>query len=140
MSYRLKLLNRNLKSYDRELFAMTSNSVDTEKTCVFRKSRFGPIFILALTDNWLAHGTPREWGLDPIMRKVSEMDSHRDSSMYDDFCKERDRKKESMMQSYRNDIKAAAYDLRKDFARATNDINTSTLEKIDNRRLKDGYC
>ena len=54
----------------------------------------------------------------------------------DGLRKKRDREKDIKDQSNRNEMRARAADMRKDFARSTNEINTSTLEKVESRRTK----
>jgi hypothetical protein len=72
------------------------------------------------------------------MHKIREMDAWRDDSMLDQMRQERERSKENRAREKRNEMKARAYDMRRDFAKATNDINTSTVEKVDYRRNYDG--
>lgn len=152
MDSRVRVLNKHLKDYDKDLVAMRlgdrinvyryTNYWETfewEDKRYYYAKRF-PQFILSLSHNWLADGSPVDWGIEPLMRKIREMDQWRDDSMYENLVKERERKDELLKREQRNVIKAAAYDLRAEFAKATNDINTSTLDKIDRRRLKDGYC
>lgn len=142
----LKRINRELKYYDRELYAVQIN----EAVQIYRKSvrweyfefegmkfaysRLNPWFTLSLTDNWRIDGKPVEWGIEPLMDRLRSMDQWRDDRTYDQLCSERERNEENRKRAYRNEVRARAYDMRRDFARATNDINTSTLEKIDNRR------
>ena len=57
-----------------------------------------------------------------------------------DMRERREREQRDKERQNKNEIRAKALDLRKDFAKAVNDINTSSLEKLDNRRSKDGYC
>ncbi len=103
-------------------------------------ARLNPQFILALTDTWTLQGQPVEWGLEPLAWKLREMDSWRSDQEIKGMRQERERLKGIQANSKRNDLRAQAADMRKDFARATNEINTSTLEKVDSRRKKDGYC
>ena len=93
-------------------------------------------FVLALTDNWQLSGRPVDWGLQPVWDRIIEMDQHQKASFLDEMRKDRERAKEARKRSQINDVRARAADMRKEFAQATNDINTSTLEKIDNRRTK----
>ncbi len=93
-------------------------------------------FVLALTDSWQPGGIPTDWGIEPVMARILEMDLHLKVSFLDDLRKQRDRAKEIRDQSKRNDIRARAADMRKEFAQATNEINTSNLEKVDRRRTK----
>lgn len=153
MDSRIRLLTKHLKGWDRDLFAsrMEDGSIHIsryhtywvpfefdEKKFLYAKQC--PVFVIALTDNWLVTGKPVDWGIEPLMRKIMEMDQWRDDSMYDNLVKDRERKEENRKREFRNNVKALAYDLRTEFAKATNDINTSLLAKTDKRRLKDGHC
>lgn len=91
-------------------------------------------FITALTDNWSVTGNPIDLGLDPLMWKIQEMDSWSKGSMLEDMRRAREKAKEERLRQRKNENKAIAYDMRKEFAKAVNEINTSTLEKIDKRR------
>jgi hypothetical protein len=153
MDWKLERLNNEVKSYWRDLYAIRTSSgmlqiykrgvrweTFTFEGRTLHYSRPNPQFILALTDTWTLTGKPVDWGIEPTMSRIREMDSWRDDRIYEDLVKERERAKANKDRAYRNEIRARAYDLRKDFARATNDINTSALEKVDHRRRKDGYC
>jgi hypothetical protein len=95
-----------------------------------------PELILCFTDNWSIRGNRADWGLEPLAYKLREMDGwNRD--VYTEFDKQRERLTENKARSRRNEFKALAYDLRRDFAKATNDINTGSLEKVDRRRKKE---
>ena len=153
MDWSVKRLNDELKKHDPLLYALKTNSGMRQ---VWRKAEkkdaayagfteetetSSPCqFILALTEDWKLTGHAVEWGIEPVMQKILEMDSWRDDSTLSQIRKERERQKDIREQSRRNDLKARALDMRRDFARATNDINTSTLEKVDFRRNYDGNC
>lgn len=90
--------------------------------------------IIPVTDNWNESGMPVDWGIEPILSQLQKQDSWRDDGDYDRFCRARQARKEDKARAFKNEVKAIAADCRTEFARATNDINTSTLEKIDIRR------
>lgn len=149
MDFRTRRITQELQKHDRSLYAIKSESGMFQ---VWRKadkwsaadvdvdeSGSNPTqFILALTDTWTLKGNPVEWGLDPIMRRIQEMDLWTKESFLDNLRKERARSKELRERATKNEMKARAYDMRKEFAQATNEINTSTLEKVDNRRTRYG--
>ena len=95
--------------------------------------------ILPVTENWLASGRPVDWGIEPIFWKIQELDSWRDDGDYDRFCKTRENKKNDRTRAHKNEMRALAADCRREFASATNEINTSIMEKVDKRRNYDGY-
>lgn len=145
-------VTREVKSYSRDLYADRSPNgavqIYRNKTrwesfefngATIHVSRNQPQLILNLTHDWSARGKPVEWGLEPIASRIREIDNHRDDTIYDRMIKENARLDEIKQQSKFNEMKAAAADCRREFAKATNDINTSSLEKVDGRRKKDGY-
>lgn len=91
-------------------------------------------FITALTHDWKLTGIPVDRGIDPLMFKIRQMDSWQRGSELDAMRKRREREKEDQDRQKRNETRAIAADLRKEFAAATNDINTSTIDMTDARR------
>jgi hypothetical protein len=152
LSSKVFSLTQHLKGHDKDLYAEQSlnglvtvqrrsvhwQSVAWEKG-VLHYSRPISQFVLALTDTWQLQGNPVDWGIEPVLSRIKELDAYRDDSMLDQMRKERERTEELKQKSFRSEIRARAYDLRKEFAQATNEINTSTLAKVDRRRTKDAY-
>lgn len=79
-------------------------------------------FIIALTDNWALRGKPVEWGYEPIYSKLREMDSWSRQTLYEEFCKARELREQDEERQRTNELHAHLADIRKDFAKATNDI------------------
>ncbi len=150
MGWKVNRLNQKLRQYDRNLIAKESDNgmiqvwrlADKWSSADLCSDDFGssrPMqFIFALTDNWTVTGKPVDLGIEPVMDRVREMDLWSKVSFLDEMRKNRDRVKAIKEQTKRNEIQAMAYDMRKDFAKATNEINTSTLEKVESRRTKYG--
>lgn len=154
MESRARRVSELVKRYDRRLFA-TWNMRHKVVTILRQADRLeasdfyqhepslaslNPQLILALTDNWTLSGQPVDWGLEPILDKLKSIDGWRDFDHFTKMVKRRVREELEKERVIRNELRARAADLRPDFAKATNDINTSTLEKVDYRRLKDGNC
>lgn len=99
------------------------------------------LFILALTDNWSTLGKPVEWGAEPLIQKIKESDFERDGILLaDKLRKERDREEELRKRAQKHELEAYIKEWRPIFAKATSDINTASMNKIDNRRKKEnGY-
>lgn len=146
MSWRVKRLTEELQKHDRHLFAM---KVESGMVQVWRRAEkwsaadlidgesdhSQPMqFITALTDTWKLDGTPVDRGIDPLMYKICQMDSWNQGSQLDEMRKRRDKEKEEKRRQRRNENKAIAADLRTEFAKATNEINTSSLDMTDVRR------
>jgi hypothetical protein len=149
MGERVRSVNRLLKRQDTQLFATERadgciivwhrsepwQRGDTRDAGELASLRIQPIF--ALTNDWTLQGEPVEWGLEPLYWKLRDSDSNRDDSYFEEMVSTRLRDKELRFRAASNENKAIAADERRTFARAFNDINTSTLDKIDNRRKKD---
>lgn len=152
MDQRVKRITEVVKQHDRALFAYRSGS----KILIMRQgdrleasdynqsepelSKLNPQFVFALTDSWKIEGSPVEWGLEPIMDQLKARDGWNRTGMFEEMVKKREREQDAKDRAQRNQFRDLAGELRGDFARATNDINTSTLEKVDRRRVTDGYC
>ncbi len=139
MDQRIARLTHELQTHDRKLFAKrVSNGMiqihrygERLSDCDF-DPEFGPSgpashFICALTENWTLQGKPVDWGIDPVMARIRDMDLWGSATSLDQIRAQRERNKESKAQTKRNELRAIAADMRKDFARATNDINTASL-------------
>lgn len=136
MDHGLLRLNRNIKAYDRDLYAVKGANGVVQ---IMRKTNNTDAFlygdsiiardqlVFALTDSWKLSGRPVEWGIDPILRKLSEMDAWSKERIYEDLVRTRERNEELRRRRNQNELRALAADCRKEFAKATNDINTSTL-------------
>ncbi len=89
-------LTQVVKEYDPKLFV---KSDETGKMHLIRKttrmerisfngqsvlcSRPDYQSIFSLTDNWLSSGTAVDWGIEPIMARIREIDSHRSGEILD---------------------------------------------------------
>ena len=79
-------------------------------------------FVLALTDNFKLTGRPVDIGLEPLSRKLREMDTWSDPDQFTNMVKRRDNETKDKERTKSNNMRAIAADLRKDFAAATNDV------------------
>ncbi len=153
MDAKIDNLNRSLRSYDRLLYA--ERSLGNEMIGIYRMSfrwdtydwngsqlsvsRPVPEPIMFLTTNWKINGTPVDWGTEPVMGRIREMDLWNRDHILDEVVAERETLKNNKARSFSNEVKARAADMRKDFAEAVSDINTSGMNMSDHRRKKDGY-
>lgn len=147
MSYRLARLNQTVKKLDPDLYVIENSSgmrqiwrkakrKDLEGLEESGRTELSNELILALTDTFTLRGKPVDWGLEPIVSQLKSMDSWRDDRIYDDMVERRKRQEEWSKESQRHEIRARAADMRKDVARAFNDVNTSTLDKKVGRKKK----
>jgi hypothetical protein len=143
-------MNKILKSYDSKLFVVEGydgklhvhREIDR-----FMKSNGGmvdlnagdynPQYLFSLTDTWKFEGKAVEWGAEPLLETIRSLDEW-NCDNFEDMVRRRERRAEDKKRIRENELRAIAADCRRDFARATNDINTSTLEKVDRRRMRNG--
>ncbi len=136
MGERLRRLNRELRSYDRKLFAVqastgvihvlrradkweAADAMDIEEA----EKSTRPQFIFATTDDWTQTGEPREWGLEPIMDHLRWMDSWTAAeSPLAKLKRNREALERDQKRAWQNTNRAIAADARRDFARATNEF------------------
>jgi hypothetical protein len=151
MDWRTRRINQEIQRLDRRLMAdrradgtiQIIRQADRMEASDYNLSAphlasLCPQFVIALTDTWNLHGKAVEWGLEPIVEQLKSMDSWRNDKILSELRAKRERAQADQARIQRNENRARAIDSRKDFARATNEINTSALEKVDNRRKQDG--
>lgn len=125
-----KTLNRRLKDYDSCLFVQEAREGRYD---VYRRNRENlamPHFLFSLTDSWQPKGTPVPYSADTIINRIKAHDLWRDDSFVERYIKESEVRKESKDRALRNSIESFLYDFRKPFAKATDGINTASLNKI----------
>lgn len=154
MDAKLRQITRLLKRYDSDLFPKRfldgslgimrkKRAFDfyrlPEQNCVLWFAHDWDDLVVPVTENWIETGRPVDWGIEPILAQIQKTDSWRDDGDYERFVQDRERKRANDARAFKNEIRARTADLRRDFARATQDINTSNLEKTEKRRMYDGY-
>lgn len=137
-----KKLNYELKLHDSFLYLQETK---LGRFDVYRKSSLGmehPYFIFSLTDSWVPNGIPTEWGIEVVLSRIKALDLWKDETVVDRIHKDTEKKKESEARSQKNNIESFLYDFRRQFQKSVDGINTSTLDKIDYRKIgeKNGYC
>jgi len=152
MSGLLNKYTKALRSYDRDLFAgLTKDGLP----CVFRRSkRYEAVcefegfrllnlredkqYVCAITDNWMASGKPRDWGIDHVVGHIKSIDALANEKLFEEMDAHNERVDEIKKKDMRNDIESFWIDERRAFAKATDDILTHSLSKDEpKRRLKD---
>lgn len=142
---------QHLKAHDRELFCRrptlhgpyqvfrkgTRWETHPVSGGVLRYSRPVNHYVLALTHDWSLNGRPIEWGIEPLLARVKEIDGH-NRDVGQDVLDQQTRVKESKERAFRSESEAFLKDFRREYARATDHINTSNLSKVDPRRKQDG--
>lgn len=129
MEGRIRYLNRVLKGHDSLLFVQ---EVAAGRLDVYRKSSYGdhpPYLIFSLTDSWQLSGRPVEWGVDVIINRIKAHDLWRDETIIDKLEAEHEEVKRSEKRARQNSVESFLLDFRRQFAKATDGINTGTLNK-----------
>ncbi len=143
-------ITKAIKRYDRELYCDWSPQ---GPLVIYRKGhRYEPMevngviihyqvpsphYVFALTDTWVVTGNPIDWGIEPIMARLRAMDLWRDDDIVKEHTRNYHKGEESKARDQRNSIESFLYEFRSQFAKATNNVNTSLLDKRKDRRFKD---
>lgn len=77
-------------------------------------------FVLALTDSWTISGKSVDWGIEPLMKKLREMDAWTRVTLYEEFVKERETKLKDKERLRHNEFHAATLDAYRDRRFLTN--------------------
>jgi hypothetical protein len=152
MDAREFVLTKHLKAHDSELFCKRAGLEGPH--CVYRKvtrwdevpvdggtlkySRPSQEFIFALTEDWTLNGKPTEWGIEPVLDRIKHGDLWNRPHLVEDLIGSYERASETKARHLSSQTEDFLKDFRPQFAKAFNDINTSTLEKVDSRRKKNG--
>jgi hypothetical protein len=147
---REQIITREVKRHDPSLYCKRMGPI----LCILRKDwsweeyeidgtvvsflKPQPYHVMALTDTWSVHGKPVEWGVLPILERLKHIDLWNQGVTANDLQAQHEKVKASKLNDFRNTTEAVLSEMRPQFAKATNDINTSLLAKIDKRRIKDG--
>lgn len=70
-----------------------------------------------------------EWGVDVIINRIKAHDLWRDDTIVDTLNRENEKVKAGEKRDFKNSVESFLLDFRKQFARATDEINTGTLNK-----------
>lgn len=149
MQNRLATITREVKKYDRELYA---DLLPSGIPAVFRKTvryetyvldesekstlvvlKESPHLVFPLTDNWSVKGHMVDWGIEPILARLKAMDLWNNESFMDDLINSYEKAEEGRAKEKRNDIESFFYEMHGQFKKDWKDINTATINKKDRR-------
>jgi len=131
---KVRYLTRLLKSHDSNLYAQETR---LGRIDIYRKSSLGcnpPHFLFALTENWTVDARSVDWGIEPVLHRIKELDLWNNESLVDDLIKGYEKTEKAKEREFSNMTESFLHDYRKPFARATDGVNTSLLQKTDRRR------
>lgn len=144
--YSAETLTEHLKKYDKNLFAREERGVihvlvrgerkqserlsDTEFISYFVPTEH---VVLSLTENWSFSGQRRNWGIDRVLFRIKEIDSHKRDLMKE-FEEENEKIKKSKERDFQNHNEAFLHEWRDDIKKQFNDVNTSGMTAVDSRR------
>ncbi len=134
-----KALDRRVKDYDSALYIQESPN---DRYDVLRRSKYGeapPHLIFSLTDTWQPTGRPVQWGSEVVINRIKAHDLWRDDQWIENYIKQEEKDKESKDRAMQNSIESFLYEFRRQFAKATDGINTSTLNKVYREEKAHGY-
>lgn len=142
-------IEQTLKSYDPELFL---NKDYKGRLQVMRNGKTyqshnagdfeiqvltpSPHYIMSLTSDWSPKGEPVDWGLEPLLRRLQEIDDWGSESSFERMLAQNERKnqlKERAMKGLTEDV---AKEWRKDFIKHTGDIICHSMDKTKDPRKK----
>ncbi len=136
MDSRVRSVNRVVAAYESRLMAQRERNGAIH---IYRRTHrpADPLhFVMALTDTWGARGKPVDWGLEVIRARLVAHDLWSNETIVDRIETEQKKRDESLERDRNNSIESFLYDFRRQFARATDGINTSSLAHRDKRALK----
>ncbi len=152
MDAREWVLTKHLKAHDAELFCRKNDRAGVY--CVYRRairwdtyewegsflrvSRPSRDLCFALTHNWQITGVPVDWGIEPVLERAKETHYSRNAEVTEELIRSYEKSEESRKRHFKSETEAFLLDFRRQFGRTFNDINTSTLAKVDSRRKADG--
>lgn len=149
----LTRLNREVKNYDRNLSVIEVNGIKTLVTKMKRYLPFEvngesfkvlveyPFELIHFTDTLNKKGVPHEFGIEFLRSLILKADEQRHEG-YEEFNKKRELEEYDRQRQRKNHFNAVAADMRKDFAKVFDDVNTGSMSKNDLRKLgeeKNGY-
>lgn len=133
----LLFLNKNYKGelqVMRESFKMVPHDIDGKTVLVKMPNHH---YIMSLTEDWTGKTRPVDWGLEPIIKRIKEIDDWGSESSFERLLKENAKRDEIKSKRFASLTEDAVKEWRKDFKKHTSDILTHSVEKKDPRQKGD---
>ena len=125
---RVKEINRAVKAYDSELFAVCNKPPRIDVYRQHRDKLSPPHLIFSLTEDWTVQSKPIEWGIEPVIARLKAMDLWQNGVTLDTLIDEHEKAEESKRRAFRNDVESFLYDFRSSFKKATDGVNTALIK------------
>lgn len=133
-------LNQNYKGelqIMRESFKQVSYMLDGKVIVNIEPSNH---YICSLTQDWTSRTPPVDWGILPILEHMRAIDCQNKDSLVNKLEEMHVKAAEVKKKDFKNKTEDfCRYQLRDAYKKATSDINTSNLKKIDLRKKKERY-
>lgn len=136
MDFEARRLTKALRGFDPSLFVRRN---DEGTLCLWAERLLRPDepeFVLMLTEDWTWKTPPREWGVEAIIAKLQDM-KRGAPEILEELTAHNEKLRASRERGFKSENEAFFKDYRRQFAKATSDINTSTIEKVDLRRERE---
>ena len=132
LGYRALVIQKELRKFDEKLFLNKNFKGELQ---IMRKPDH---YICSLTEDWTSKTEPVDWGLLPILEHLKSIDAQNKDSLVNQLEEMHLKADESKKRKFKNQTEDyCRYELRDRFKKATDDVLTSNLEKIDSRRKRD---
>jgi hypothetical protein len=136
---RARSITKAIRVHDRNLYCILG---EDGKHHIMQKPLYWPLMphhVMSLTSNWGITGDPIDWGIEPILArlKAHNLASDGGQEFWDEIEESYEKADASKERDLKNSVESFLYEFKPQFAKATNDVNTSTLNKIDRRRQGD---
>jgi hypothetical protein len=121
-----------VKEYDPKLYAVVHKEGRID---IYRHSEtkaLPPHLIFSLTEDWTPRTEPVPWGTMPIRERLLAIDVwQRGDAFFEELDKQDEVNAEKRQRDFRNTTESFLLDFRRQFAKATDGINTASMRKIN---------
>lgn len=149
--------NRIVKKHDKKLFVTTNriskvlevyrenytpetydiSGITGEPNCYLTGILPNHHYIMSLTDTWTVFGNPTFYGETYLLDRLGFIDTWKSDSMANQMEKHNEKIDQSSKRAFNNEVEAFTHDFRNDFKKTFSDVNTSSMEKIDKRKINE---
>lgn len=151
MDWHERRINQEIKRIDRDLFVgrdpngtlqilrkgYTTKAYQVDGCTIYALEPM-PRYIMSLTEDWTNRTKPVEWGLEPIVRRLQEIDSWNANSLTNNMLKINEKVDQSKERDKMSKLEDAVRESHHVYKKTFSDINTSTMDrKNDPRRKKE---